>query len=245
MTVAASSQPWTGKGPAGPAWRHGILGPIGHARGVKRCAQKASKTFFVLGLKGAVPLAVSWLVPWPALENHRMKTSALPMALVAACCAAAPALALDLASSTASSASSAGSASVGSVSDSLRSSSQSSASPRQMAEGTYRVIDMAEVDGQPGQWRLTLQAQTLTAHGAPAAGFAAADASSAPQWELRLPQAVVEREGLAAGHLLRAAPQPYGVAFARAEQARPFYLVLLEEWQRELPARPVQAPGGA
>lgn len=182
---------------------------------------------------------------------------------VAACCAAAPVLALDLASSTASSASSAGSASVGSLSDSLRSSSQSSAGPRQMAEGTYRVIDMAEVDGQPGQWRLTLQAQTLAARGAPAeelaavqaqatqargageAGRASHDADPLRQWELRLPQALVEREGLAPGHLLRAAQQPYGVAFARAEQARPFYLVLVDEWQRELPARPVLAPGGA
>ena len=209
------------------------------------CTDRRQIAHTLSGLKDAVPLTLPWLVPWPALENQRMKTFALLMALVAACCTAAPALALDLASSTASSASSAGSASVGSVSDSLRSSSQSSAGPRQMAEGTYRVIDMAEVDGQPGQWRLTLQAQTLTAHGAPAAGFAAAEASSAPRWELRLPQALVEREGLAAGHLLRASPQPYGVAFARAEQARPFYLVLLEEWQRELPARPVQAPGGA
>lgn len=157
--------------------------------------------------------------------------------VVAACCAWAPVLALDLASSTASSASSAGSASVGSLSDSLRSSSQSSAGPRQIADGTYRVMEVAEVDSQPGQWRLTLQ--TL------AARQAADAAGPLRQWELRLPRALVEREGLAPGDLLRAAQQPYGVAFARAGQVSPFYLVLLDEWQRELPARPVQAPGGA
>lgn len=193
--------------------------------------------------------------------------------LVAACCAAAPALALDLTSSTASSASSAGSASVGSVSDSLRSSSQSSAGPRQMADGPYRVIEMAEVAGRPGEVRLTLQAEALAP--SPQAQAEArtevqmqaqlpaqkqaqmptqtqttptairADASAGPQWELRLPRAVAEREGLAPGRLVHAAQQPYGVSFALAEQPRPFFLVLADDWQRELPAHPVRAASGA
>ena len=194
-----------------------------------------------------------------------MKTLSL---LVATCCAAAPALALDLTSSTASSASSAGSASVGSVSDSLRSSSQSSAGPRQMADGPYRVIEMAEVAGRPGEVRLTLQAEAPAP--SPQAQAEArtemqmqaqmqaqlpaqtqtptairADASAGPQWELRLPRAVAEREGLAPGRLVRAAQQPYGVSFALAEQPRPFFLVLADDWQRELPAHPVRAAGGA
>jgi hypothetical protein len=171
-----------------------------------------------------------------------MKTLTLALA---ACCAAAPALALDLASSTASSASSAGSASVGSVSDSLRSSSQSSAGPRQMAAGEYRVIELAEVQGRPGEVRLTLQAQAPALTHTPTASAAAADTSSDTQWELRLPRVVAEREGLAPGRMLRAAQQPYGVSFALSEQPRPFFLVLADEWQRELPARPVPAPGGA
>jgi len=171
-----------------------------------------------------------------------MKTLTLALA---ACCAAAPALALDLASSTASSASSAGSASVGSVSDSLRSSSQSSAGPRQMAAGEYRVIELAEVQGRPGEVRLTLQAQAPDATHTHTASALATDASRDTQWELRLPRAVAEREGLAPGRLLRAAQQPYGVSFALSEQPRPFFLVLADEWQRELPARPVAAPGGA
>jgi len=171
-----------------------------------------------------------------------MKTLSL---VVAACCAAAPALALDLASSTASSASSAGSASVGSVSDSLRSSSQSAGGPRQMAEGEYRVIELTEVQGRPGEVRLTLQAQAPGATPASTSSAAATNASSDAQWELRLPRMVAEREGLAPGRLLRAAQQPYGVSFALSEQPRPFFLVLADEWQRELPARPVPAPGGA
>ena len=55
---------------------------------------------------------------------------------------------------------------------------------------------------------------------------------------------VAEREGLAGGQTVRAAQQPYGVAFARAGRAQPFFLVLAEDWQRELPARPVRAPSG-
>jgi hypothetical protein len=56
---------------------------------------------------------------------------------------------------------------------------------------------------------------------------------------------VVERAGLDTGHLLRAAQRPYGVAFALAGQPRPFFLVLAQEWQLELPARPVKAAGGS
>jgi hypothetical protein len=151
--------------------------------------------------------------------------------LLAACAAwaAMPALAVDLASSTASSASSAGSASLGSASDSLKASGNSSAGPRQMAEGDYRVVAVAEAAERPAQWRVTLQA--------PAGG-------AADTWELLLPRAVAEREGLAGGQTVRATQQPYGVAFARAGQAQPFFLMLAEDWQRELPARPVRAPSG-
>jgi hypothetical protein len=162
--------------------------------------------------------------------------------LAALCGASAPALALDLASSTASSASSAGSASVGSLSDSLRSSSQSSAGPQQMADGEYRVIQVVQADGPAGPLQLTLQAVQPPAAGGSADPVAAAQGA---RWELRLPLAVVQREGLDAGYLLRAAQRPYGVAFAVAGQARPFFLVLTEDWQQELPARPVRAALGS
>jgi hypothetical protein len=150
--------------------------------------------------------------------------------LLATGVAAVPAFALDLASSTASSASSAGSASLGSASDSLRSSGQSSAGPRKMAQGEYRITEMAEDAERPGQLRLTLQAS--------------ADERAEAAWHLRLPRAVAEREGLASGRLVRAAHQPYGIAFTRADQPKPFFLVLAEDWQREIPARPVGVPGG-
>ena len=164
----------------------------------------------------------------PSAAKQPMKPHPLLLAACAAL-AAMPALALDLASSTASSASSAGSASLGSASNSLQASGNSSAGPRQMAEGDYRITEVAETADRPGQWRLTLQA--------PAGGMP-------DTWVLRLPRAVAEREGLAGGQTVRAAQQPYGVAFARAGQAQPFFLVLAEDWQRELPARPVRATDG-
>ena len=177
-----------------------------------------------------------------------MKTALLA---AAACCGGASAFALDLASSTASSASSAGSASVGSASDSLKGSSNSSAGPRQMAAGEYRIIQLTASPEQPDHWRLTLVGPE-TSMGAPAGTAergslapATAPVPAPAQWELMLPRAVVEREGLAPGRMLRAAPQAYGVSFAVADQAQPFFLVLTEEWQRELPARPVGADRGA
>lgn len=159
------------------------------------------------------------------------------------CGAPTPAEAIDLASSTASSASSAGSASVGSASDSLRGSSNSSAGPKQMAAGAYQILHMAEVPGRPDLWRLSLAG--AEAPGAAPDQAGAREAQPTAQWELQLPRSVAEREGLAPGRVLRAAPQPYGVSFAALGQAQPFFLVLTPEWERELPARPVGADRGA
>jgi hypothetical protein len=91
--------------------------------------------------------------------------------------------------------------------------------------------------------RLTLQPTQHTAAGVPADVGAAQGRSE--QWELRLPRALVEREGLDTGHLVRAAQRPYGVAFSQAGQPRPFFLVLAQEWQLEVPARPVKVAGGS
>jgi len=114
-----------------------------------------------------------------------------------------------------------------------------------MAAGDYRVIAMAEVPGRPQELRLTLQAQAPDASHAQTNSLNETGTQVQEQWELRLPKVLAEREGLATGRLLRATPQPYGVAFALSDQPRPFYLVLADEWQRELPARPVVAAGGA
>lgn len=127
------------------------------------------------------------------------------------------------ASGSASSASSATSNSIGSSSDSLQQSSDSSSKPARTAQGEYRVEAVAEVADKPGFVRLTLQAT-------------AAD----ERFDLLLPQRTAEAGGVAAvGRLVHAEPQAYGVAFARADTREAFFLVLQDEWHRELASHPV------
>lgn len=129
----------------------------------------------------------------------------------------ATSLASDSASSTASSAS-----------DSLGKSSTSSSPGHDVADGDYRVIDMAEATDRPGRMRLTLQAQTATAVGQPAFTF-----------ELYLPKATLEQARLATGQQIRTRQRPHGVEFARADAREPFFLALHDEWHRELASHPV------
>jgi hypothetical protein len=132
-----------------------------------------------------------------------------------------PALA---ASSAASSASDSLSTSVGSVSNSFRGSSESSDRPARTADGDYRVTEVAAADeAQPGMLKLTL---------APTAGEGEAFA-------LVLPQKAVDAGGLAVGEVVRAQNRPYGVEFANAGTHQPFFLVLQDDWYRELGSNPV------
>lgn len=129
------------------------------------------------------------------------------------------------ADSVASSASSAGSASVGSLSESVRGSSNSSSRDNQVAEGEYRVVEVAELDGRPGMLRLRLQAQQRP--------------GDAGELWLDLSQQALERRGLAAGDLIRAQHRPYGVEFAYADTREAFFLVLADAWRHELDPRAV------
>jgi hypothetical protein len=134
------------------------------------------------------------------------------------------------ASSAGSSASSAGSASLGSISDSLRGSSDSSTGQTQVADGNYRVIQIAELAGRPGMLRLTLRAAD-----GPGAG--------AGEFTLDLPRQALAARGLAAGDAVHARQRPYGIEFAHAADAtrarEPFFLVLADDWQREIPPRAI------
>lgn len=124
-----------------------------------------------------------------------------------------------------SSASSAGSASSGSVSDSVRGSSRSSSGDRQVTAGRYRVIEVAASDEREGTMRVAIQSETV--------------AGPDGAWTLLLPQRVVAREALAAGDRLDIGQRDFGLTLARAAAAQPFFLVLHDERQRELPAHPV------
>ena len=126
------------------------------------------------------------------------------------------------AESFASSASSAGSASSGSVSDSLSGSSDSSKSDRKVADGDYRIIQIAQTPDRAGRTRLTLQADNPD-----------------ERIVLDMPQATFERQQLAAGDKMYAQNRVYGIEFGRGDTRQPFYLVLADEWYGELASRPV------
>ncbi len=144
-------------------------------------------------------------------------------ALALACLAltAAPALA---ASSAASAASDSVGTLSGSVSGSLQRSSDSS-TKKNVAQGEYRVVEVAAVEQQPGMLRLTLQAL-------------ASDSAEEVLW-LTLPAKAFERSSLGLGQVVAATTRPYGVEFARADTREAFFLLLADDWAQELAARPV------
>lgn len=150
---------------------------------------------------------------------HRVALAALVAAGVAAPAWADPA-------SSASSASSAGSQSSASISNSIQGSSNSSSGETKVAEGEYRIIEMAEVAGQPGTQRLTL-------HAVKPAG------TPDDEFYLYLPQQVVDQGKLAAGGTVLAKHKPYGLEFAHGKTLKGFFMALKDEWYRELQTRPV------
>lgn len=130
------------------------------------------------------------------------------------------------ADSFASSASSAGSASLGSISGSIGDSSRASSPDNRTADGDYRVIDVAEVNAKAGMLQLTLQATLGEAH----------------QFTLKLPREALGPQGIAVGDVVHARNRPYGLEFARTNAARAreaFFLVLADDWHKELDSRPV------
>lgn len=127
------------------------------------------------------------------------------------------------ADSGASSASSASSQSVGSLSNSITASSHSSSPDEKKAEGEYRILDVAQAPAKPGMVRL---------HLAPLAAGGAA-------FFLDLPAVTAEKQALAVGDVVGVKQRPYGLEFARAATREAFYLVLADEWFRELESRPL------
>jgi len=147
-----------------------------------------------------------------------------PFTLRLACVAAALSATLFAhADSFTSSASSAGSASSGSVSGSLRGSSNSSTGGDKAAAADYRIIEVAKAPDRAGIARITMQADD-------------------PQQRivLELPRAIVDKQGLSPGNIVRTRKHVYGFEFARGDTREAFYLVLADDWYGELAARPVR-----
>jgi len=133
-----------------------------------------------------------------------------------------PALA---ASSTSSAASDSSATSVGSVSGSFQKSSNASSKGTGVAEGDYRITDVAEAQGRAGMVRLALQA--------------VADPGAQGELIVYLPQETVDRARLAPGGTVGARHRPYGVEFAQGQPRQAFFLVLADDWYRELQTTPV------
>lgn len=138
------------------------------------------------------------------------------------------------ASSTSSTASSAGSASVGSLSTSVEGSSNASSRGNKVAEGPYRVIEVAEAPARPGTVRVTLQALADGANDADSA-----DRGDNGELHLYLPRQTALDQQLAAGSVVHARARDYGFEFAQGNPRQAFFLVVRDEWLRELQTRPV------
>lgn len=120
-----------------------------------------------------------------------------------------------------SSASSAGSASVGSLSDSITSASGSLTNA--LAEGDYRIVEVA---GATRPDTLRLKMLPLAGEGDESAGI-----------HLDLPlRALGDREA-APGVVVGVRRRPYGYEFAWADTRAAFFLALTPEWHRELEPR--------
>lgn len=117
------------------------------------------------------------------------------------------------------------SASVGSISGSLQKSSNSSSKGDNVAAGDYRVVALVEAPARPGEVQVTMQALD--------------EPGIAGELQLTLPRSSAEEGRLAAGQVVTARTRPYGVEFARRADGRPFFLVLADEWYRELQTRVV------
>ena len=160
------------------------------------------------------------LTGWPhclgyALFDMRMKTLAWLVLLI--CVSAAPCRA---ASSASSAVSDSLATSVGSVSDSIKTSSDSSSQNKRVAEGNYKIIEIAQAPA--GTLRLTLRA---VADGA--------------EFFLLLPPQTVAQNQLAAGHTVSVQHRTYGLQFSRAETGQAFFLALEGSSHRELQSIPL------
>lgn len=130
-----------------------------------------------------------------------------------------------LAASSASSASSeAGSASVGSVSTSFEKSSESSTGDRKTAAGDYRLLEVAQAPNRPGMARMKLQPL----------------ADGQGEFFLYLPQQAAEQSQLAAGAVVTVKERAYGFEFAKQATQEAFFLVLADDWLRELQTKVVR-----
>jgi hypothetical protein len=146
----------------------------------------------------------------------------LALAALLLSAAALPAMA---ASSASSSVSDSVSTSSDSASNSVKKSSNSSSGTKEIANGDYRIVDVAAVTERPGAVRLTLQAL--------------ATPGIEGEIQLTLPLQALADAKLGAGHIVTAQQRAYGVEFAAAATQQAFFLALSDEWMSDLPSKAI------
>jgi hypothetical protein len=136
------------------------------------------------------------------------------------------------ADSSASSASSGSvSASVGSSSTSIETSSEGSSGGNQkVADGDYRIIEVADAPARAGTVRLKLHAVATDGQ----------TIGKKNEFFLYMPQEAYDESRLGTGSVVTAKSRSYGLEFANTAAKRPFFLVLADEWFRELQTRVVK-----
>lgn len=126
-----------------------------------------------------------------------------------------------------SSALSTSSTAIGSLSTSVEKSSDSSSGKKQVAQGHYTLVAMAPLEHQPDTLRLHLVAAT---------------SGATAEIALLVPRRTADQAHLAIGRTIAAEHRPYGLALATVTtegDTSAFFLVLADEWWRELESRPV------
>ena len=113
----------------------------------------------------------------------------------------------------------------GSISDSITGSSHASSPDNKQAQGDYKVIDVADVDGRPGMVELHLQAV--------AAGAAV------PEMYLRLPREAADQGHAVRDAVVTALQRPYGIEFAATQPRAAFFLALADDVARDMKMAPV------
>lgn len=119
--------------------------------------------------------------------------------------------------------------SIGSVSNSIQKSSDSSSGKdEKVAEGDYKIIEVAAAPARPGTVRLKLQ-QVVDG----------AETGKAGEFFLFMPQEAFEQSRLGPGHVVTAKPRPYGLQFTQVASQKVFFLVMDDEQYRELQTKVV------
>lgn len=151
--------------------------------------------------------------------NSTTTSRTAPFALLL-CCGLLISSASLAAGSAASTASDSASSAASSTSDSVNASSAGSSKATGVAAGDYRIVDITAVAERTDVMRIRLAAVKTSAAQEP--------------FELLLPGKAVRDAALNTGSRVTVSTRPYGIELADTQTRMPFFLVLHEQWHRDL-----------